>query len=251
MDNDTATRRQMLQFFYPDNPAYYDSHQFRTTIVQKVFGDQVRRKISSIIGIPYGLILEDPDVDDLHDETFNMVRKYLNADLIASRPTPDYRYATCCSFILTIASNRAISFKMKNPYVWKHGDLADDLRGKHPVTENQYMSYEAAELADLEEEVNEDAARQRAREVLCTKISEDELEILWLFAVQGWDIRELQALLGKSYAATRMQVYRLRIKAREVLNDPENRGRLFGEDDLGEVHLGEDHLGEDDDEDDK
>jgi hypothetical protein len=42
MDNDTAARRQMLQYFYPDDRAYYDSHQFRTTIVQKVFGDQVR-----------------------------------------------------------------------------------------------------------------------------------------------------------------------------------------------------------------
>jgi DNA-directed RNA polymerase specialized sigma24 family protein len=244
MDNDTAARRQMLQYFYPDDRAYYDSHQFRTTIVQKVFGDQVRRKIAAIIGIPYGLIREDPDVDDLYDETFDMVRKYLNAALIAGRPTPDYRYATCGSFVLTIASNRAISFKTKNPYVWKHGDLSDDLHGKHPVTENEYMSYEAAELADLEEQANEDAARQRVRDVLCTKISEEELEILWLFAVRGWDVRELQTLLGKSYAATRMQVYRLRIKAREVLNDPEVLRHLFAEDGLDEAHSGEDHSGE-------
>ena len=251
MNNDNAVRRQMLQYFYPDDRAYYDSRQFRTAIVQKVFGDQVRRKIASIIDIPYGLIRDDPDVDDLYDETFDLVRKYLNADLIASRPTPDYRHATCRSFVLTIALNRAIGFKTKNPYVWRHGDLSDDLRGKHPVTENEYMSYEAAELADLEEQSNEDAARQRVREVLCTKISEDDLEILWLFAVQGWDVRELQARLGKSYAATRMQVYRLRIKAREVLNDPEVRRQLFGEDDLSEAHLVEDHSGEDHDKDGK
>lgn len=252
MDNDTAAQRQMFRyFFYPDDRAYYDSHQFRTTIVQKVFGNQVRRKIASIIGIPYGLIHEDPDIDDLYDETFDLVRKYLNADLIASRPTPDYRYATCCAFVLTIASNRAISFKTKNPFIWTHGELSDDLRGKHPVTEDEYMSYEAAEQADLEEEANEHAAWQRAREVLCPRLSERELKILWMLAVQGRGIRELQVFLEKSYEATRMQVYRLRVKAREVLNDPEVRRRLLGEDDLSETYLGEDHLGGDHDEHDK
>lgn len=248
MNNDTAAQRQIFQCFYSDDPDYYDRYEFRSTIVRQVFEDQVRRKIVSIIGTPTGLRHEDPDADNLTDETFDAVRKYLNPHLIASRPTPERRCKTTGSFVLTIASHLAISFKVKNPYIWKHGDLFEDLHGRHPVTENPYLSYEAAELADLEEQANEAIARERVRQVLCPKISEDELEILWLFGVRGWGIRELQALLGKSYAATRTQVFRLRKKAKTVLNDPDVRRRLLGEDDLDEANFREDHLGEDHDE---
>lgn len=227
--NPHAALIQALECFKSNDPRFYDSPLFRGALVRTIFEEQVRRKAGFVIKIPLGLRQEDPDIDELTDMTFDKVEEDLDEERIAEQPTPLARYRTCRALVLKVVTNIAIDFVKKNPFVWDHGDINDDLIGKS-VTQDKYISLEAAVQADTELQKTEARIKQTLREFLRPVMGDSAFEIFWLREAKRLDYQELSVRFEKSAEAIRVQICRLRAKAKLILNDPLVRKRMLGED---------------------
>ena len=220
---------QALICFKSDDPTFYNSPLFRGPLVRSIYEEQVRRKIGGVIKIPFGLRQDDPDIDELTDQTFDKVEENLDGEQVAEQSSPLARYRTCRGLVMKVATNNAIDFLRKNPFVWNHGEIDDDLLGT-PVTQVEYMSLEAAAQAEAEFEEMEERIKQTLREFLRRVMSDGEFEIFWLRHAKGLDYQELSVQFEKPAGAIRVQICRLRVKAKLILNDPLVRKRMLGED---------------------
>jgi len=218
--------RQALKYFEPDNPYYYQCPVFRVLVLKLVFLKFVKRIVGRVLGIPYGLREEDPQVDDVSDQTFDSVGKKLDGERVAKLSSALARYALCYTFIMTVAWRKAITYKRKHPYVYQHGDFEDDLRGQEPVTHTEYKSFEA----DIDEADREERFRQKFLKVLSPVMSKRDSELIWLRKAKKWEYRDLSPEFEKSIEALRVRVHRLWPKAEEILSDPSVQRYLFGED---------------------
>jgi RNA polymerase sigma factor (sigma-70 family) len=229
MDSNYPQAIQTLKHFESDDPNFYNSPLFHWILVRIIFEQPVRRKTGGVIKVPFGLRQDDPDIDELTDKTFKDVMEKLDGKKIAQQTSPLARYVTCRAFVMRVATNNAIDFLRKNPFVWNHGDIADDLLWRS-VTQGEYMSLEAATQADSELQEKEERIKQTLREFLRPVMSERNFEFFWLRHVRKLEYKELSVRFDKTEGALRVKFYLLLKKAKSILDDPLVRKRMLGED---------------------
>jgi DNA-directed RNA polymerase specialized sigma24 family protein len=217
---------QALKYFDIHNPHYYRCAVFRGPVMKIVFRKVVEQKIGAVLRIPFGLREDDPDIDNIADQTFDDVKEHLDAELLGKLTAAQARYATCYAFIMKVATNNAITYQRKHPFLSMHGDFDDDLYGQEAVTQAEYKSSEA----DSEEQEREERFKERLFQILSSVMSKKDCELIWLRIAKGWDYRDLSAKFKKSMGALRVRFHRMWPKAKEILSDPTVQEYLSGED---------------------
>lgn len=220
---------RVLEYFTSDDPGYYDSLRFRRTVIEKLYASGVRQKIARAVKMPPGFERDDPDIDNLTEETFAQVRRKLDANLIAKCPTPDSRFKKCTGFVMTLAYHKGIDFKRKHPALWQHGEFNEELVGWEPSMEPAHKSIQAQFLAESQELAKESDAKDRLRKALGRKVTDTNFEIFWLATIERLKRREIQARFPKlttNYIG--VMVHRVLVAAAEILSDPVVLRRLLG-----------------------
>jgi len=168
-----------FEFFKSKDPDFYKKLAFHKKL-PTVFGPSVKRHIGSILDVPAGLRQDDPDIDNLADDTFERCRKKLDAKRIAEGKTRELRCFTCWAFLLRVATNLSIDFIRKNGKPWNHKRFIEDLL---TVTPEEYDFDETLIKPGLNKDV--------LRNFLSRHIPPDDLEMLYLRYDQGCPPREI------------------------------------------------------------
>jgi DNA-directed RNA polymerase specialized sigma24 family protein len=125
-DKSSKPGQELFKFFESKDPVYYDSFEFRRKL-RDLFESRVRAKVDGILKIPEGSRWDNPDIDNVTDDTFEKCQKSLDSNRIAQGLTPEIRCYTCWAFMLLVAQSVATDFVRKNGRPWSYEEYTDEL----------------------------------------------------------------------------------------------------------------------------
>lgn len=201
-DKSSKPGQELFKFFESDDPPYYDSFEFRRKL-RDLFESRVRAKIDGILKIPEGSRWENPDIDNVTDDTFEKCQKSLDSKRIAQGLTPEIRCYTCWAFMLLVAQSVATDFVRKNGRPWSHEEYTDELLLVDPQPD-------PADSSGLD--------IKRLRRFLARYIPPDDLEMFFLRHAEGLPPREInEHYKHLSPNHIRVKLYRTMSIVRKVL----------------------------------
>lgn len=226
---------QYLNLFESKEPLFYESPVFRQAFPE-LFRPSIEKKIGTVLWIPRGQRFENPEIDDLRDETIAVCQWKLSGyqivygdnelkqdNVVKQDNSAVSRYLNFRRFVLKTTTNVSIRYLRRKGRPWYH---RDDERLSDQYSRNPTSFADGLDLQKNKRTFME------LRECLGLKVKDLDFEMFRLRHEEGMRPREINQMYQElTVNLIRVKICRVKKALETLLRDPNVVRRLRGEED--------------------